>query len=178
MIRKVKGRTFFIFHLSLLLKETLDKVYPLEDPINVQYNKDNNNQVILKCKAFLTQIAKDSGINDQYTIYPMHKVERNKHVSTVEITRELGIDHKIILNHLHKAGYNKERREGTSNRKTWIDEEEGDVVCMLLKIYNKKSNIQCALIVYALDNIISSVKKMYILLLIGSRSLKFDFKLN
>ena len=23
----------------------------------------------------------------------------------------------------------KERREGASNRKTWIDEEEGDVVC-------------------------------------------------
>ena len=25
---------------------------------------------------------------------------------------------------------NKERREGASNRKTWIDEEEGDVVCV------------------------------------------------
>jgi len=25
----------------------------------------------------------------------------------------------------------KERREGASNRKTWIDEEEGDVVCVV-----------------------------------------------
>jgi len=38
----------------------------------VQHNKDNNNQAVLKCKAFLTQITKDLGINDQYTIYPMH----------------------------------------------------------------------------------------------------------
>ncbi|KAG5313928.1 SETMR methyltransferase, partial [Acromyrmex insinuator] len=32
---------------------------------------------------------------------------RDKHVSTVEIARELGIDHKTVLNHLHKAGYKK-----------------------------------------------------------------------
>ena len=37
----------------------------------------------------------------------MIKVERDKHVSTVEIARELGIDHKTVLNHLHKAGYKK-----------------------------------------------------------------------
>ena len=37
----------------------------------------------------------------------MVKIERDKHVSTVEIARELGIDHKTILNHLHKAGYKK-----------------------------------------------------------------------
>ena len=37
----------------------------------------------------------------------MEKVERDKHVSTVEIARELDIDHKTILNHLHKAGYKK-----------------------------------------------------------------------
>jgi len=37
----------------------------------------------------------------------MVKVERDKHVSTVEIARELVIDHKTILNHLHKAGYKK-----------------------------------------------------------------------
>ena len=37
----------------------------------------------------------------------MVKVERDKHVSTVEIARELGIDHKTVLNHLHKAGYKK-----------------------------------------------------------------------
>ena len=32
----------------------------------------------------------------------MVKVKRDKHVSTVEIARELGIDHKIVLNHLYK----------------------------------------------------------------------------
>jgi len=38
----------------------------------------------------------------------MIKVERDKHVSTMEIARELGIDHKIVLiHHLHKAGYKK-----------------------------------------------------------------------
>jgi len=37
----------------------------------------------------------------------MIKIERDKHVSTVKIVRELGIDHKTILNHLHKAGYKK-----------------------------------------------------------------------
>jgi len=37
----------------------------------------------------------------------MVKVERDKHVSTVEIVRELGIDHKTVLNHLHKTGYKK-----------------------------------------------------------------------
>ena len=37
----------------------------------------------------------------------MVKVERDKHVSTVEIVRELGIDHKTVLNHLHKVGYKK-----------------------------------------------------------------------
>jgi len=35
------------------------------------------------------------------------KVERDKHVSTVEIARELSIDHKTVLNHLHKAGCKK-----------------------------------------------------------------------
>jgi len=38
----------------------------------------------------------------------MVKVERDKHcVSTVEIARELGIDHKTVSNHLHKIGYKK-----------------------------------------------------------------------
>ena len=37
----------------------------------------------------------------------MVKVELDKHVSTVEIARELSIDHKTVLNHLHKAGYKK-----------------------------------------------------------------------
>jgi len=37
----------------------------------------------------------------------MVKIEYDKHVSTVEIARELGIDYKTVLNHLHKAGYTK-----------------------------------------------------------------------
>ena len=37
----------------------------------------------------------------------MVKVERDKHVSTVQIARELGIDYKTVLNNLHKAGYKK-----------------------------------------------------------------------
>ena len=37
----------------------------------------------------------------------MVKIERDKHVSTVEIARELNIDHKTVLNHLLKAGYKK-----------------------------------------------------------------------
>jgi len=37
----------------------------------------------------------------------MIKVERDKHVSIVEIVKELSIDHKTVLNHLHKAGYKK-----------------------------------------------------------------------
>jgi len=36
----------------------------------------------------------------------MVKIERDKHVSTVEIARELGIDQKVS-NHLHKSGYKK-----------------------------------------------------------------------
>jgi len=35
------------------------------------------------------------------------KVEHDKHMSTMEITRELGIDYKTVLNYLHKAGYKK-----------------------------------------------------------------------
>ncbi|XP_011050932.1 PREDICTED: histone-lysine N-methyltransferase SETMAR-like [Acromyrmex echinatior] len=37
----------------------------------------------------------------------MEKVKRDKYVSIVEIARELGIDHKTVLNHLHKDGYKK-----------------------------------------------------------------------
>jgi len=39
----------------------------------------------------------------------MIKVERDKHVSTVETATKLDIDHKTVLNHLHKAGYKKKR---------------------------------------------------------------------
>jgi len=38
---------------------------------------------------------------------PMIGKSRDKYVSTVEIVRELGIDHKTVLNHLHKVGYKK-----------------------------------------------------------------------
>jgi len=37
----------------------------------------------------------------------MVKVERDKRVSTVEIAKKQGIDHKTVSNHLHKAGYKK-----------------------------------------------------------------------
>jgi len=37
----------------------------------------------------------------------MEKVERDKRVSSVEIVRKLGINHRTVLNHLHKAGYRK-----------------------------------------------------------------------
>ena len=37
----------------------------------------------------------------------MVKVERDKHMSTVQIARELGIDHKTVLNHLRKTTQNK-----------------------------------------------------------------------
>ena len=37
----------------------------------------------------------------------MVKVERDKHVSTVEIARKLDVDHKTVLNHLYKTGYKK-----------------------------------------------------------------------
>ena len=46
----------------------------------------------------------------------MEKVERDKHMSTMEIARELDIDHKTVLNHLHKAGYKK-------NLDVWVPHE-------------------------------------------------------
>jgi len=39
----------------------------------------------------------------------MIKVEHDKHVSTVEIARELSIDHKTVLNYLHEAGQKEAR---------------------------------------------------------------------
>ena len=36
-----------------------------------------------------------------------HGKKRDKHVSTVEIARELDTDHKTVLNHLYKAEYKK-----------------------------------------------------------------------
>ncbi|KAG5335729.1 SETMR methyltransferase, partial [Acromyrmex heyeri] len=39
----------------------------------------------------------------------------------MEIARELGIDHKTVLNHLHKAGSKKEARLGSSRIKNMMD---------------------------------------------------------
>jgi len=50
----------------------------------IQHNKDNNDQVVLKRKAFLMQIIKDSSINDQYIIYPMH-AKRTDNESAFEL---------------------------------------------------------------------------------------------
>jgi len=44
----------------------------------------------------------------------MVKVERDKHVSTVEISRELGIDHKTVLNHLQSWIQKEARCLGSS----------------------------------------------------------------
>ena len=41
-------------------------------------------------------------ITEKWSDEIMVKVERDKHVNTVEIARELGID-KTVLNHLHKG---------------------------------------------------------------------------
>lgn len=35
------------------------------------------------------------------------KVQQDKHISIFYIGMELGIDHKTVLNHLHKSGYKK-----------------------------------------------------------------------
>ncbi|EFN78679.1 Histone-lysine N-methyltransferase SETMAR, partial [Harpegnathos saltator] len=37
----------------------------------------------------------------------LETVQQDKHISSVDIGMELGIDHKTVLNHLHKAGYKK-----------------------------------------------------------------------
>jgi len=39
----------------------------------------------------------------------MEKVERNRHISSHDINKELNINYKIVLNHLEKAGYKKTR---------------------------------------------------------------------
>jgi len=58
--------------------------------------------------AFVLEISKDEPRSSRPITAKsdeiMVKVECDKHVSTMEIARELGIDHKTILNHLHKAG--------------------------------------------------------------------------
>jgi len=52
-----------------------------------------------------------------------------------------------------------------------------DAVDFLRKIY-KKSNIECELIVYALDNSINSVKKCTFLLIGSNEVLKIRFEIN
>jgi len=37
----------------------------------------------------------------------MEKVEQDQHISSHDIVKKLNIDHKTVLNHSEKAGYNK-----------------------------------------------------------------------
>ena len=68
---------------------------------------DINKKVIIRYIYFDVKDEPRSGQSITEKSDEMVKVERDKHVSTVEIARELGIDHKTVLNHLHKAGYKK-----------------------------------------------------------------------
>jgi len=53
-----------------------------------------------------------------------------------------------------------------------------NAVDFLRKIYNKKSNIECELIVYTLDNIVSSVKNKLHFIANRKQVLKIRFKIN
>jgi len=37
----------------------------------------------------------------------IEKIEQNRHISSHDISKELNIDHKTVLNHLEKTGYKK-----------------------------------------------------------------------
>jgi len=37
----------------------------------------------------------------------MEKIEQNRYISSHDISKELNINHKTVLNHLEKAGYKK-----------------------------------------------------------------------
>ncbi|KAL9922417.1 histone-lysine N-methyltransferase SETMAR-like [Glossina fuscipes fuscipes] len=37
----------------------------------------------------------------------LQKIEEDRHINSHDVARELNIDHKTVLNHLHKAGYTK-----------------------------------------------------------------------
>lgn len=71
-----------------------------EETDEVQQNKDNNNQTVLKRKAFLTQITQDSGINDQYTVYPM-RVKRIDNESSLKLYQMLKIE-DVPMNNRYK----------------------------------------------------------------------------
>ncbi|KAG5316743.1 SETMR methyltransferase, partial [Acromyrmex insinuator] len=68
----------------------------------------------------------------------MKRVERDKHVTTMEIARELGIDHKTVLNHLHKAGclqkslnggrFKRFRTSGSESRASYIKGHNKDII--------------------------------------------------
>ncbi|XP_018375726.1 PREDICTED: LOW QUALITY PROTEIN: ATP-dependent DNA helicase pif1-like [Trachymyrmex cornetzi] len=59
--------------------------------VHNKHNEDNNNETVLKLKAFLTQITTDSGINDQYTIYPMN-AKRIGNESALKLYKMLKIE--------------------------------------------------------------------------------------
>jgi len=63
---------------------------------------DINKKVIIRYIYFDVKDEPRSGQSIIEKSDEMVKVERDKHVSTVEIARER-IDHKTVLNHLHKA---------------------------------------------------------------------------
>ena len=46
----------------------------------------------------------------------LKKIEVDRHISSRDIATELNIDHKTVLNHLHKTGYQK-------NLDTWVPHE-------------------------------------------------------
>ena len=88
----------------------------------VQHNKDNNNdQTVLKRKAFLTQITEDSGINDHYTIYPMQgkRMENEsalKHYQMLKI-EDVPLDNRykyldvMCFPDLYPEGVNRQRED-------------------------------------------------------------------
>ncbi|KYN39234.1 hypothetical protein ALC56_06367 [Trachymyrmex septentrionalis] len=100
MIRKEKGRTF---HLPLSLQETLDKVCPPEDPINLYHELHILVRSVLK--RFSSQITKDSGINDQYTIYSKH-AKRVDNESAFKLYQMLKIE-DVPMDNLNKSDDNE-----------------------------------------------------------------------
>jgi len=60
------------------------------------------NLEILMLKMYLA-LVDQSLENDEI----MEKVEQDRHISSHDISKELNIDHKTVLNHLEKAGYKK-----------------------------------------------------------------------
>ena len=61
------------------------------------------NLEILTSKMHLVLIDRIAGKVDEI----MEKMEQDRHISSHDIGKELNIDHKIVLNHLKKAGYRR-----------------------------------------------------------------------